>query len=353
MFRNNKLKTVSVSASFVTTKSSMVSLSLMSILVFSFMISSAQAIDTGFFSANATVASNSVSDPNDGWTSNNQYATFNASTDTADYGFSDLGIPAGATIQGIEVTIEAQRNGFGGTRNLNAALFKGASYTASKTATLSSGDTVQTLGGPTDTWGATTTWTVADFADATFKIRVGVPSVASGDADLDAVRVKVYYTTASLTISPSSLPGGTSETSYTEVLTASTTASGPFTWSVSAGSLPTGLTLNTASTNTTTTISGTPTTVGTSTFSIQVTNGVTSSTREYTVNIAAQPTGHLTVVTTVINNNSGSNGSNDFVMHVTGANASPDTFLGSSTGVAVEVNANQSYTVSVNSGVTY
>jgi hypothetical protein len=56
---------------------------------------------------------------------------------------------------------------------------------------LTNSDTTQILGGPTDKWGKT--WTVADFADATFKIKVGT-AYASGNAWLDSVGVKVYYT---------------------------------------------------------------------------------------------------------------------------------------------------------------
>ena len=54
-----------------------------------------QAADTGFFSANSTISENSVSNEDEGWTSDDDYATFNNNTDTADYGFPDLGIPTG------------------------------------------------------------------------------------------------------------------------------------------------------------------------------------------------------------------------------------------------------------------
>ncbi len=93
-----------------------------------------------------------------------------------------------------------------------------------------------------------------------------------------------------LAIIPSTIPNGTASVAYgPAVLTASTTANGPFAWSVNSGSLPNGLSLNTSSVSVTTTIAGMPGTAGTSTFSIKATNGASSSTRSYTIGIAAAP----------------------------------------------------------------
>jgi len=68
-----------------------------------------------------------------------------------------------------------------------------------------------------------------------------------------------------LTITTSSLPDGTVGTQYSQPLQGSGGVT-PYTWSVSAGTLPAGLTLD-ASTGV---ISGNPTAVGTSNFTIQV-----------------------------------------------------------------------------------
>ncbi len=99
-----------------------------------------------------------------------------------------------------------------------------------------------------------------------------------------------------LTINPSALPNGTVGVAYTQTLTASTTAAGPFTWSIASGSLPSGLSLGT-STSATDKISGTPTTNATSTFSVKATNGTSSSTQSYTVNIAITASGTLPTAT--------------------------------------------------------
>lgn len=68
-----------------------------------------------------------------------------------------------------------------------------------------------------------------------------------------------------LSITTTSLPGGVATSAYTATLTAIGGAA-PFTWSVSVGSLPAGLSLN-ASTGA---ITGTPTATGTTNFTIQV-----------------------------------------------------------------------------------
>lgn len=76
----------------------------------------------------------------------------------------------------------------------------------------------------------------------------------------------------SLTLNPSSLPTGQLSTSYNAVITASGGV-GPYTFTVSAGSLPPGLTLNPNGT-----LSGTPTSIGTYPFTITATDTNTSDT---------------------------------------------------------------------------
>lgn len=73
---------------------------------------------------------------------------------------------------------------------------------------------------------------------------------------------------ATITVGPGTLPGGTAGTAYSQTITQSG-ATGTPAWSVSTGTLPTGLSLNTS----TGAITGTPTTAGTYTFTITVTGG--------------------------------------------------------------------------------
>ncbi len=85
-------------------------------------------------------------------------------------------------------------------------------------------------------------------------------------------------TCPTINIAPISLLGATIGASYTANLS-QTGLVGTSTWSVSVGTLPTNITLNTA----TGALSGTPTALGTSNFTIQVTDGVCSQTRVFSI----------------------------------------------------------------------
>jgi hypothetical protein len=96
-----------------------------------------------------------------------------------------------------------------------------------------------------------------------------------------------------LTITTTSIPGGEVGIAYSQTLQA-TGGVPPYTWSV-AGNLPAGLTLNPS----TGAISGTPTAVGTSTFTVKVTDSETpspsSTTKSLSIAITNPP---LTITTT-------------------------------------------------------
>jgi hypothetical protein len=88
-----------------------------------------------------------------------------------------------------------------------------------------------------------------------------------------------------LTISSGAPPNGTSGVAYNFTFTA-TGGTPAYTWSISAGALPAGLTLTAGGV-----LSGTPTTAGSSTFTVQVTDTVpATATASYTVQIAIRVT---------------------------------------------------------------
>ena len=95
----------------------------------------------------------------------------------------------------------------------------------------------------------------------------------------------------SLTITPGptittapTLPNGTVGVLYTTVTLAATGGTSPYTWSISLGSPPAGITLDGANGN----ISGTPTASGTSTFTVQVQDAKSvTATKQFTITIAA------------------------------------------------------------------
>jgi uncharacterized protein YhjY with autotransporter beta-barrel domain len=89
--------------------------------------------------------------------------------------------------------------------------------------------------------------------------------------------------TNSLTVNPASLPSATRSVPYSQTVSA-VGGTGPYTFAVSAGALPAGLSLNGA----TGAITGTPTGSGPSTFTIRATDSLNNfGSRAYTVNTGA------------------------------------------------------------------
>ena len=93
-------------------------------------------------------------------------------------------------------------------------------------------------------------------------------------------------TCSTITISPSTVGNGYTGRAYSQAFTA-TGGTGPYTFTVSAGALPTGITLSTA------TISGTPTTAATSTFTLKATDASVNQctgTTTYSLTVLQLPT---------------------------------------------------------------
>lgn len=106
--------------------------------------------------------------------------------------------------------------------------------------------------------------------------------------------ITVNATLTQLTVVTTSLPPGTQNTAYNAML-AATGGLTPYTWSVTAGSLPVGLHLN-ASTGA---ITGTPSGAGISTFTVQVTDANTPpATASAQLSITIAPAVPLSITTT-------------------------------------------------------
>jgi hypothetical protein len=105
---------------------------------------------------------------------------------------------------------------------------------------------------------------------------------ATDSASPANVATKTYTVTIKMAISPKSLPAGTVNVPYSQALTA-IGGTGSETWTVASGTLPPGLTLSSAGV-----LSGTPTTAGSFTFTVQVTDSdspANVATRSYTLTI--------------------------------------------------------------------
>src|SRR6202011_3360678 len=90
---------------------------------------------------------------------------------------------------------------------------------------------------------------------------------------------------ASLNVTTNSLPAGTQNAAYSATL-AATAGTTPYTWSIASGTLPTGLALAPS----TGVISGTPTVVGTSNFTVQVMDASSATaTKALSLTVAAPP----------------------------------------------------------------
>ncbi len=105
----------------------------------------------------------------------------------------------------------------------------------------------------------------------------------------DTQALSISITVAPVTITTTSLPSGQVGVAYSQALQASG-GTGTYTWSISSGALPGGLTLNASGQ-----ISGTPTASGPSSFTVKAVSGSDSATGPLSISITAAP---LTITTT-------------------------------------------------------
>ena len=166
------------------------------------------AADTGYKSPTATGEDyNQWTLPTNAYSSNNNYASETTAGQEQDYYNFGFSIPSGATIDGVEVSLEGQCSGemiINGDRvdvKVDLSDNGGTSYGTKKIKSFSNfgSDVTQTLGGPTSGntyWGLTLTDT--DFSNVNFRVRIEMDRVTGGATGifLDHIQVKVYYTEA-------------------------------------------------------------------------------------------------------------------------------------------------------------
>ena len=159
------------------------------------------------------------------------------------------------------------------------------------------------------------TWTSSTTGTATINAGGLATALAAGTSSISAALNSVSGSTtltvqpASLTLATTSLSPGTVGTTYSATLTANGGVT-PYTWSITTGSLPSGLTLNAAAG----TITGTPAVAGTSTFTVQVRDAATpaaTAARSLSITIASPvvntgflaPAAHAAVTSSAGDNN--------------------------------------------------
>lgn len=180
-----------------------------------FGVAQAAVTTTAYFSPTANAAVTSGAGDNNGYEVNagnagaddNLYAVDNNSgtnngtsctaTTKDKHRFFNYGITVsgGATIQGIEVRLQAKADSTGGSPHVCVELSwdGGTTWTTAKsTATLSTTELTYILGGATDKWGRT--WSVSELSNTNFRVRItDVSSNTARDFSLDWVAVRVSY----------------------------------------------------------------------------------------------------------------------------------------------------------------
>lgn len=133
-------------------------------------------------------------------------------------------------------------------------------------------------------------------ASAAAAVNFTVQVVGSGGSGSDTQDLSITVGSAgSLNITTTSLPNGTQSTSYSQALSR-TGGTAPFTWTLVSGSLPSGLSLSTDGV-----ISGTPSTLQTSSFTVRVTDNA-AAIDEQALSITIGSTSGLIITTTSLPN---------------------------------------------------
>jgi len=156
-----------------------------------------------------------------------------------------------------------------------------------------------TLSGPGSLSGNTTT-SVVYTAPSNISTNTTATITATSVTNSSITATESITLNAVLTISTTSLPAGVLGVPYNAFVNAQG-ATGTFTWTVTAGSLPAGLTFQTTSTSSSAEITGTPTLLQTSKFTVQVTDAAGTSVTQ-ALSITVNPPPPLSVATASLPN---------------------------------------------------
>ena len=192
---------------------------------------------------------------------------------------SPVYIPLNATTTTAPVTVTATtRNSHAGIDNIPVAF-----------ATSTAGSSFNPASANTNASGtAASTWTLVAGANSGTGAPTEAPLVFTPAAASFSVNV-IQETTLSFD-APVSLPGGSQGTAYPTTTFTASGGIGTYSWAVTSGTLPTGLTLTAAGV-----LSGTPTAAGTFNFTVTVTSGGQTQARSYSVTVTLPPITAITL----------------------------------------------------------
>ena len=107
------------------------------------------------------------------------------------FGFT---IPGGSVIDGIVVEVERKENSSSVCKDSRIRIVKGGSVGSTDKSSVTewpTTDTYKTYGGAADLWGET--WSSTDINDSTFGFALSALGVGFGTAQVDHIRITVYY----------------------------------------------------------------------------------------------------------------------------------------------------------------
>lgn len=167
------------------------------LLLIILLTSTASAVDTGWVVPSSNVGGSGVTTPQNAYISDSAYARFATNGNFWNwYGYDLASIPAGSTIDGIEVNARGLRQSGCGSNclmRLQLSYDSGTSWTSYiNTATWTTTNTDHILGGSTNNWGRS--WKRDEIVNS-FQVQA-LWQVGSGTyyGDLDYLPVRVYYT---------------------------------------------------------------------------------------------------------------------------------------------------------------
>jgi hypothetical protein len=127
-----------------------------------------------------------------GYLSDGAYTTETTAGQRQSYGTYGFNIPTGNQITGIEVKLEAGATTPAGTIEVALSWDNGVSTTTTRvTPTLTTADTIYTLGSPSDLWGRV--WVPSEFANGAFGLRLIGQPTGGNTVSVDAIQVRIYH----------------------------------------------------------------------------------------------------------------------------------------------------------------